>query len=76
MTIELRGPVEEQLRDLAVRQGRDISSLVEEALQEYLEAIAITDLDGVEVAETQISVATELHGIPAWEDPRAIVSSA
>jgi len=56
MTIELTGSVEEQLRDLAKKQGRDVSVLVEEAVQAYLDAAAITDLDSSEVAETQVAL--------------------
>jgi predicted transcriptional regulator len=67
MTIELKGSVEEQLRDLAERQGRDISLLVEEAVQDYLDATAITDLDSSEVAETQVTLIGELREIPSWD---------
>ena len=66
MTIELIGNVEEQLRDLAVRQGRDIGALVEEAVREYIVTASITDLDGSEVAHTQTALLDELRGIPGW----------
>lgn len=66
MTIELAGGVEEQLRDLASRQGRDVGTLVEEAVREYLEAAAITDLDPAEVAETQVALLAELRDVPEW----------
>jgi len=66
MTIELIGNVEEQLRDLAVRQGRDIGALVEEAVREYIVTACITDLDGSEVADTQTELLNELRGIPGW----------
>jgi hypothetical protein len=66
MTIELKGRVEEQLRDLAVRQGRDIGVLVEEAVKEYIEGASITDLDGSEVAQTQVTLLDELRGVPGW----------
>ena len=64
MTVELSGRVEEQLRDLARRQGRDIRVLVEEAVQEYLVAAAITDLNPAEVAESQVALLSELRGVP------------
>jgi predicted transcriptional regulator len=60
MTIELQGSIEEQLRDLATRQGRQLGVLVEEAIREYLEAASITDLDASEVAEAQVTLAAEL----------------
>jgi predicted transcriptional regulator len=66
MTIELRGSVEEQLRDLAGKQGREVSVLVEEAVQGYLDAAAITDLDDSAVAETQVALLGELRGITGW----------
>jgi predicted DNA-binding protein len=37
--------VEEQLRNLAAKQGRDVRTLVEEAVRQYLESAAITDLE-------------------------------
>lgn len=70
MTIELKGGVEEQLRDLAVRQGREIGVLVEEAVREYIEGTSITDLGSSEVAETQVELLGELRGVPGWMDGR------
>jgi hypothetical protein len=70
MTIELTGRVEEQLRDLAGKQGRDIGVLVEEAVQDYLDAAAITDLDSSAVAETQMALLGELHEVPGWNGGR------
>lgn len=66
MTIELAGTVEEQLRDLATRQGRAIDALLEEAVLQYLEAAAITDLSDEQVAETQLALMGEfrLRGTP------------
>ena len=70
MTVELSGKVEEELRDLAVSQGREVGALVEEAVREYLEAAAITDLDAAEVAETQVALVGELRGVPEWKGGR------
>jgi predicted transcriptional regulator len=67
MSIELPAQVEEQLRQLAVRQNRDIDALVEEAVRWYLEAGAITDLDAAEVAETQMTLAGELRRVAPWK---------
>lgn len=65
MVIELAHNVEEQLQDLAERQGRDVRALVEEAVRDYLVAAAITDLDAGEVAATQEVLVGELRGISA-----------
>ncbi len=71
MTVELAANVEEQPRDLASRQGRNIDVLVEEAVRDYFEAAAITDLDPAEVAEVQVALLGELYEIPAWKDSGA-----
>jgi hypothetical protein len=57
--------VEEELRALAGRQGRDVVRLVEDAIRDYIEAAAITDIDEAEVAEVQAKLVGELRGIPA-----------
>lgn len=67
MSIELPVVVEEKLRSLAATQGRDVRSLVEDAIQQYLEAAAITDVDATEVADTQATLAAELPVIPDWK---------
>ena len=67
MNIELPGSVEEQLRRLAVRQGRDVHAVVGEAIRQYLESAAITDLDAGEVAEAQGALLGELPDISGWK---------
>ncbi len=67
MGIELPGSVEEELRSLAEKQGREVRVLVEEAVRQYLEAAAITDLDAKDVAETQTAMLDELPHIPDWK---------
>jgi hypothetical protein len=37
--------VEEQLRNLAAKQGRDVGMIVEEAVRQYLKSAAITDIE-------------------------------
>ncbi|HKI03937.1 MAG TPA: hypothetical protein VKK31_18290 [Thermoanaerobaculia bacterium] len=59
MTIELPATLEKELRDLAVTQSRDVGELVVEAVRQYLEASAITDLDAADVAEAQMKLITE-----------------
>jgi hypothetical protein len=67
MAIDLPSVVEEQLRDLAKRQNRDIAELIEDAVRQYLEAAAITDVDPNQVAETQVQLLGELPPISKWE---------
>jgi predicted transcriptional regulator len=67
VTIDLPRVVEEQLRELAKRQNRDIADLIEDAVRQYLEAAAITDLDPNQVAETQAKLLGELPPISKWE---------
>lgn len=67
MSIDLPGSVEEQLKTLAARQGRDVRALVEEAIRQYLEAAAITDLEANDVAEAQAALLGELPHIPDWK---------
>ena len=71
MSIELPVGVEEQLRILAARQGRDVEVLIEEAVRQYLEAAAITDVDAGEVAETQDALLAELADMSDWKVVRA-----
>ena len=67
MTIDLPSVVEEQLRDLAKRQNRDIAELIEDAVRQYLEAAAITDIDPNQLAETQAELLSELPPISKWK---------
>lgn len=67
MSIELPIGVEEQLRGLAATQGRDVVELVEEALLQYLEAAAITDVAADEVADAQAALIAELPKISDWK---------
>ena len=65
MVIQLPQSTEDQLRDLAQSQGRDVGHLVEEALRMYFEVAAITDLDSQDIAETQMALVDELGDITA-----------
>ena len=47
---------EEQLRSLAAKQSREIGVLILEAVRDYLEAAAITDVSSEEVAQTQFAM--------------------
>ena len=67
MTFDLPSVVEAQLRDLAKKQNRNIAELIQDAIRQYLEAAAITDLDPNQVAETQAKLVSELPPISKWE---------
>jgi len=56
MTIELPTSVEEELRDLAVKQGRGIDTVLEQAVREYLISASITDLDSADIAAAQAAM--------------------
>jgi predicted transcriptional regulator len=71
MTIELPNVVEEQLRDLAKKQNRDVAAVIEEAVRQYIEAAAITDVDLEQIAETQGTLLCELPPISKWESDDA-----
>jgi predicted transcriptional regulator len=67
MNIDLPGGVEDELRSLAEKQGRDIRTLAEEAIRQYLISAAITDLDAADVAETQTALVGELLNLGEWK---------
>jgi len=67
VSIELPGSVEEQLRSLAAKQGRDVRTLVEEAVRQYLESASITDLDALQIAEAQAALLGELPALSDWK---------
>lgn len=66
MNIELPHGVEVELRALAEREGRDVGALVAEAVQTYLDAMAITDVGPSEAAEAQSALLLELPRVPSW----------
>ena len=67
MTIDIGLAYEDQLRSLAAKQGREIGALIIEAVREYLEAAAITDVTDEEVAESQITLLGVQGSFPAWK---------
>lgn len=66
MTIDLSEQLAARLRHLADQQGRDLPTLVEEAVRRYLEDAAITDVQPADVAATQEKLAGELTDLPPW----------
>ena len=56
---------------MAAKQGRQPEALLNEAVQLYLEAAAITDVDPGEVADVQMRLLGELPQPPAWSDAEA-----
>lgn len=67
MTIEVPDAIEQRLRDLASKQGRDLELVVEEALREYLDAAAITDVGASEIVQTQSELVRDLPLDPPWK---------
>jgi hypothetical protein len=68
MVIDLSTHLEDELRRLAGLWGKDVEALVEEAVRQYLDAAAITDVSSDDVAATQASLMSELGHISAWSD--------
>ena len=52
--------------------GKDVDALVEEAVRQYLDAAAITDVSSDDVAATQASLLSEMGHIATGELDRAI----
>lgn len=67
MTIELPRIVEDELRDLAKKQNRDLTEIVEAAVRQYLDGLAITDVGPGDVAATQQKLLAELPPISKWD---------
>ncbi len=68
----------EQPRKVAEETGKSMQVLMGEAVAAYRRrlpgvAAAITDVDPAEVAEAQMALVGELHGIPKWEPFRGNV---
>lgn len=68
MTIDLSTPIEAELRRLAGLSGMNVETLVVEAVRQYLDAAALTDLSVGDVAATQVSLLGELERTPPWFD--------
>ncbi len=66
MTIQLPANLENELRQLAQERRRDLQDLVQDAIRQFIDASAITDLDSVDVAQCQIELADELPAVEDW----------
>jgi hypothetical protein len=60
VTLNLSSAIEAQLRTLASQQGRDVQSLAEEAIRQYLDAANITDLTTDQIRDFQMQLAPEV----------------
>lgn len=60
MTVEVLSTTAAALQSLAKEEGRDLDALVEEALQNYLCAAGMTDLESEEIAGVQMALLPEL----------------
>lgn len=70
MTYRLPTTIENELRGLAEQRHRGVEDLVQEAIRQYLDAAAITDLEPADIAATQMSLTAELSDTSAWSDPQ------
>lgn len=53
------------------KRGRDLDTLVEEAVRRYLEVAAITGVQPADVAATQEKLAGEVTNLTPWTQPPA-----
>lgn len=60
MTVELVGDLEREVRELAARRGCTVATLVALAVRSYIDYSALTDLEALDVAETQLALVPEL----------------
>lgn len=67
MTIELPREIETELLAVAEKQGRAVRAVIEDAVQQYLDGTAITDLESADVAAVQISVLGDLSYPADWD---------
>lgn len=68
MILPLSPKTEAELQRLAEQQGRDVRTLAEEAIRQYLDAANITDLSPDQVGDLQMRLAPELP--PPGAPPR------
>jgi hypothetical protein len=68
MTVHLSGCIEDEIRRLAGLRGQGVDAIVEEAVRQYLDAMAITDVAGADLAATQIKLLDELTQPEAWPE--------
>lgn len=69
MVIRLPQNIEDQLQMLADSRGRPIDALVEEAIRQFLDASAITDVTAEDVGQTQMRLANEFKDTPVDQYP-------
>lgn len=68
MTLDLPPTLEDHLRRLAQRQGRDVKAVVEDAVVRYLASTSITDLTAGELGDLQMRLASEETAVEPWRD--------
>ncbi len=67
MVIQVGDQIEKELRRLAGHQGRALADVVEAALRSSIETEAITDIESVDVAATQLALLPQLPEIDGAE---------
>ncbi len=71
MTIQLQPELENEVRRLADERGRDVQAIVSEAVRQYIEAAAITDVTPEQVGQMQEAIVPEMSDIEGWEGQEA-----
>jgi predicted transcriptional regulator len=80
MTVHLSECLEDELRRLATLRGQGIDAIVEEAVRQYLDAVAITDVTDTDLAATQTRLMDEMPrqegwpeggGLATWGEPKS-----
>lgn len=66
MTIDLSSQLESELHILAGQSGKNVEALVQEAIRQYLDAAAITDLQAEDVGTAQEALLGEMGRCEEW----------
>jgi predicted transcriptional regulator len=68
MTVHLSDCLEDELRRLASLRGQGVDAIVEEAVRQYLDAMAVTDVTDADLAATQIKLVEEMPEQERWPE--------
>ncbi len=74
MVIQISPCLENELRRVASQRDRALDDIVEEAVRQYLDAAAITDLTPEDITATQEALLGELDEPPEWDQKKESAS--